>query len=187
MGDAIRISAILISLAGLAFADIDFTPRVQEYDLDGVKLSQLVFADGNQNVTYAPPRKWEYSGGGNRLVLHPSESPAEAVITTTKLARPEALDDSVTKRLRDDVLASVPSGATNITLVSQQLNPLLIERKETFRVVVSYDCFGESFARSVMFLNRQNEQVRFQLTCARRLFERLEKAFESSHYSWQNL
>ena len=38
-----------------------------------------------------------------------------------------------------------------------------------------------------MFLNRKNEQIRFQLTCYRDAFRELQKTFERSHYSWQNL
>jgi hypothetical protein len=188
MGPAIRVGVTLISLAGLAHADLDLTARLEQYDLDGVKRQQLVFADGDRRVSYTPPKNWEYSGAGSRFVLHPaSQSGAEAVIAVTKLSAAEVFDQTTTKRLSDEVLASVPRGATNVTLVSQQLNPLLIERKETFLVVISYDYYSQPYQRSEMFLNRNNEQVCFQLTCYRNAFRELQKAFESSHYSWQNL
>jgi hypothetical protein len=188
MGSAVRIGVALLSLVGFARADLEFTPHVEEYDLDGVKLKQLSFADGQRRVTYTPPKKWEYSGGGNRLVLRPpSQSAAEAVISVSRIQRPEVFDDVTTKRLCDEVLASVPRGAINVSLVSQQVNPLQIERKDTFLVVINYDYYSYPYARSVMFLNRQNEQVRFQLTCYRNTFRDLQKAFQNSHYSWQNL
>ena len=188
MGSAVKVSVILVLLASLARADLNLTPRTQEYELEGVKMRQLVFADGDRQVTYAPPRKWEYSGGGNRFVLHPAfGAAAEAVITVTKSSRMEPLDESSAKSLSDEVLASAPRGATNVTLVSQQLNPLLIDRKPTFLVVISYDYYGQPYERSVMFLNRRTERVQFQLTCYRNDFRDLQKAFESSHYSWQNL
>jgi hypothetical protein len=188
MGSAVRIGAALLSLAGLAQADLNFTPRVEEYDLEGVKLKQLTFADGERRVIYTPPKKWEYSGSESRLVLHPTtESAAEAVITVSKTQRQEVFDEATTKRLCDEVLASVPGGSINATLVSQQMNPLLIERKDTFLVVINYDYYSQPYTRSVMFLNRQNEQVRFQLTCYRNVFRDLQKAFQNSHYSWQNL
>lgn len=188
MGPAIRIGLAICLLASWASAGLELTPRVEEYELDGVKLRQLVFADGDRRVTYTPPRKWQYSGGGNRLVLRPaSESSAEGTITVNNLPQAQIFDETTTKRLCDEVLASVPSGATHVTLVSQQLNPLLIERKETFLVVINYDFYSYPYAKSVMFVNRQNEQVRFQLTCRRSSFSELQKAFQGSHYSWQNL
>jgi hypothetical protein len=188
MGSAVRIGIILILLVGFARADLDFTPRVEEYELDGVKLKQLTFADGDRRVIYTPPKKWEYSGHGNRFVLHPTnQSAAEAVISVSKTQHPEVFDEATIKRLCDEVLASVPNGSINITLVSQQKNPLLIERKETLLVVINYEYYSNQFARSVMFLNRQNEQVRFQLTCSQKAFRDLQKAFQDSHYTWQNL
>ena len=89
---------------------------------------------------------------------------AEAIITVSKVSRPEGFEETTIKRLCDETLASLPRGATN-TIVSQQLNPLLIERKETFLVVISYDYYSTRYAKSIMFLNRQNEQIRFELTC----------------------
>lgn len=187
MGSAIRTVLVLIFLAGFAHA-LELTPRVEEYELDGVKRHQLVFADGERRVTYTPPRKWQYSVSGNRLVLHPEfGSVAEAIITVSKVSRPEVFDETTIKRLCDEVLASVPRGATNVTAVSQQLNPLLIEGKETFLVVINYDYYSARYAKSIMFLNRQSEQVRFELTSNREKFPDLQKAFLSSHYTWQNL
>jgi hypothetical protein len=188
MGPAIRIGFAIIVLTSSACADLELMPRLEEYEFDGVKLHQLVFADGDRRVTYTPPRKWEYLGSGNRFTLRPVSTPtAEAIITVNKLLQPEVFDDATKKRLCDEVLASVPSGATNLALVSQQMNPLLIERKETFLVVIHYDYYGSPYARSVMFLDRANEHVRFQLTCFRNVFPQLQKTFETSHYSWQNL
>jgi hypothetical protein len=188
MGSAVRIALVLVTLPVFARADLEFTPHVEEYDLEGIKLKQLAFADGERRVFYTPPKKWQYSGAGNRLILHPTnESAAEAVITVAKTPRPEIFDEAATKRLCEEVLASVPSGATNVSLVSQQMNPVVIERKDTFLVVINYDYYSQPYARSVMFLNRQTEQVRFQLTCYRNTFRDLQKAFQNSHYSWQNL
>jgi len=38
-----------------------------------------------------------------------------------------------------------------------------------------------------MFLERESEQVRFELTCPLSVFPELQKAFQASRYSWQNL
>jgi hypothetical protein len=189
MGSAVRFGlGIVILLAGSAYAGLELTPQSEEYELEGVKLHQLVFNDGGHRVTYAPPRKWTYSGGGNRFVLRPaSESNAEAVITVSNLSRPETFDAATIKRLSDDVLASIPPGSTNVSVVSQQLNPILIGGKPTFQIVISYNSYGQAYTRSVMFLDRQNDQVRFQLTASQNVFREAQKAFERSHYSWQNL
>jgi hypothetical protein len=71
--------------------------------------------------------------------------------------------------------------------VSQEKNPLLIGRKETFLVIVSYTLYGDNYQRSMMFLNRGNEQVRFQFVSRAVDFKDLQAAFQGSHFTWRNL
>jgi len=183
-----RLAVALCLCAGPALADLELTPEPTNYNLDGARLQQWVFHDGNQRVTYAPPRGWRYSGGGDRLLLSPpSRADAEAAISRIKLPEPQTFDEPTMKRLCGQVVASLPPSATNVVVLSQEKNPLLIERKETFLVVINYDCLNLPYTRSVLFLNRKNDQLRFQLTASRASFTRLQKEFFSSHFSWQNL
>jgi hypothetical protein len=169
-------------------ADLSFTPEVVAYELDGVVMHHLAFPDGSHRVTYSPPSGWDYTGGGNLLVLHPSRGArGEATISKVSLPAPESFDESTMNRLAEEVLRSAPPDAKNIALVSQEKNPLKIEGKETFLVIIKYDQFGEPQLRSVMFLDRKNEQLRFQLTAPRTNFPHLQDAFRSSQFSWQNL
>ena len=75
---------LILALAGSlliapARAELDLTPKLSEYELDGVKFKQLAFSDGSKNVTYAPPRGWDYSGSATQLTLRPpAKSQAEA-------------------------------------------------------------------------------------------------------------
>ena len=148
----------------------------------------MAFSGGSEIVTYAPPRGWDYSGSPAQLILHPpSKSQAEAKITKVALLQPATFDEETIKKLVQEVMASVPNGSTEIQLVSQEKNPLMIERKETFLVVLSYNFYGGAYSRSILFLNRGNEQIRFQLTCRQADFKELQKAFLGSQYSWQNL
>jgi hypothetical protein len=117
----------------------------------------------------------------------PSGQTGEAIVSRVKLLQPQAFDESTVKRLTTEVLASAPPGATRVTLSSQQKNPLLIEGKETLLVIISFELFGTPQSRSVMFLNRQGEQIRFQLTCPQVAFTQLQSQFLGSHFSWQNL
>ena len=96
-------------------------------------------------------------------------------------------DEKSRKKLTEEALGGVPSGSTNVTLVSQEMNPVKIGGKETFLVIVSYVFYGEQYARSMMFLNRGSEQIRFQLASRAADFEDLQRAFLASHFSWNNL
>jgi hypothetical protein len=188
MDASVRLALVILFLANSASANLQLTPEEAEYELEGVKIRQLVFLDGGQRVTYAPPRGWQYSGGGDHFVLHPKGGlSAEAIIRAVKLAQPENFDNAAMKRLCDQAIASLPGSATHIAIVSQEKNPLLIEQKETFLITIHYECYGVPYARSVMFLNRKNEQVQFQLTSPRPSFAQLQAEFLRSQFSWQNL
>ena len=136
---------LILALAGSlliapARAELDLTPKLSEYELDGVKFKQLAFSDGSKIVTYAPPRGWDYSGSATQLTLRPpGKSQAEATIKKVALSQPASFDEGTAKKLVQEAIASVPPGSTDIQLVSQEKNPLMIERKETFLVTLSYN------------------------------------------------
>ena len=84
-------------------------------------------------MTYTPPRGWDYSGHAAQLTLQPTgKDQAEARISKVTLSQPASFDQETVRKLVQEVMASVPNGTTHIQLVSQEKNPLMIERKETF-------------------------------------------------------
>jgi hypothetical protein len=172
-----------------ARADLHLTPRISQYEGDGVKVMHLSFSDGGaKEITYSPPRGWDYSGSANQLTLHPPhKSQAEATIFKVPLSQPGNFDDATVRKLADEALASVPKGATNAQLISREKNPLMIEQKETLLLTLTYNFDGQSYNRSILFLNRGKEQIRFLLTCRQADFTELHKAFLGSQFSWQNL
>jgi hypothetical protein len=185
-------SLTLVSFGALlaisAGAELQLGPTVDEYELDGIKFKRLAFTDGNKKVTYQSPRGWDYFGSSARLVLHPpNRNQAEATITRISLPEPGKFDDESVKRLVTQATAALPQGSEKIAVISQEKNPLMINRKETFLVVFGYTLFGQAYNRSILFLNREKEQIRFQLVCREADFKELHKAFLGSQYSWQNL
>ena len=189
MGSRSLVLILTSLLVASARADLQLTPRVADYELGGVKFKQLVFSDGSgKDITYSPPTGWEYSGTATKLTLRPpKEAQAEAAVTKVTLSQPGVFDDESLKKITDEALASVPSGSTNVTLVSQQKNPLMIDKRETFLVTIAYTFYGGNYRRSIMVLNRGKEQVRFELVSRETDFEDLQKAFLGSHFTWQNL
>jgi len=187
------VRSLIPALAGLllivsARADLQLTPSISEYELDGVKLKRLAFSDGEKKITYQSPRGWDYSGSATQLILHPPGKPqAEATITRIPLSEPGKFDDESLKKLIDEAASLAPKGSENVTVISQEKNPLLINRKETFLVILGYNLFGQAYNRSILFLNRGQEQIRFQLVCRQADFKELQKAFLGSQYTWENL
>lgn len=175
-------------LAAIAKGELQLTPTVDEYVLDGAKLKQLAFFDGDQKVTYQSPRGWNYSGTATQLTLHPpNKQQAEATIARVSQSDQTQFDDETLKKLVAEALLLVPKGSTNVAVESQEKAPLRIGRRETFLVVLSYSLLGNTYNRSILFVNRGGDQLRCQLTCRSADFKELQKAFLSSQYSWRNL
>ena len=187
------VRSITLALSGAFFiasahAELQLTPKISEYELDGITLRQLAFSDDGKTVTYQSPRGWDYFGSAAQLTLRPpAKAQAEATITRIPLSQPGSFDDESLKKLVSEAVARMPKGSENIAVVSQQKNPLMIQRKETFLITLSYRFYGQDYGRSILFLNRGNEQIRCQLTCREADFKELHRVFLASQYSWQNL
>ena len=168
-------------------AELNLSPRKEDFDLDGVKLWHLVFENGKDHkATYQPPTGWLYSGGNNELELKPPGK-SQAKITITKIATDRAISfaDGERERLKQRATEALPEGSSEVKVETAQLNVLQISGKETCLVEVSYSSFGEKFRRYFLLLNLSEGQLQFQLTCRERDYKELVQAFQKSLYSWQ--
>ena len=125
---------------------------------------------------------------GSKLTLFPQKkTQARGAITKVRLAKPGTFDEESRRKLIEETLGGVPDGSTIVTLVSQEMNPVKIGGKETFLVIASYTFYNEQYERSVMFMNRGSEQIRFQFASRAADFKDLQRAFLGSHFTWYNL
>ena len=68
-------------------AELSLSPREEKFELDGTKLTHLVFENGtSKKTTYQPPKQWSYSGSDNKLQLQPPEK-GQADVAISKIFR----------------------------------------------------------------------------------------------------
>jgi hypothetical protein len=184
---AFGLAALFISPAGLA--SLDLSPQLDTFELDGVTMSQLAFDTGAKvKATYQPPQAWKYSGGGDVLELQPiGLGQVNAKISKLPPAASFSFDTEGCRRLTQKVLASLPEGSEQIKVISEELNPLQIDGKQTYLVELTYVYYGERFACYSLFLDRAPEMLLFRLSCRESNYEMLRGQFHRSLYSWQNL
>ena len=180
-------ASLFLSLS--ATAELNLAPRLESFELDGVKMSQLTFqAGGDSPATYQPPPGWKYSGGRDALELAPENiSQARAKIAKIPARSVVTFDEEGLKRLRDDAINSLPQGSEQVTVTNVELNPLQIERNQTYLVELTFTFFGEKFACYSLILNRQPEAISFRLTCRQKDYSQLRQVFQRSLFTWQNL
>jgi hypothetical protein len=119
------------------------------------------------------------------LQLTPAKADrADAVIQAVELNAPEKLDNKAIDALREQFLKSLPPGSQGVTLVSEEQNPVSLENGASYAVTVAYQALGETFMRSVVFVNLPETQLSFRLTARKADFETIQKQFRSSILSW---
>jgi hypothetical protein len=172
-----------------ASAGLDLSPQPEEFDLDGIKLSQVAFANGGSpKVSYQPPREWKCTGNKNQLVVQPEKlSQASAKVTKLPEGEEVRLDNAGREELKRKVLDSLPEGSQAAEVTSEQVDALQINGLHTYLVEIKYSFFGEKFACYSLTVDRKSEPLNFRLTCRQRDYENLRKAFQQSLYTWQNL
>jgi hypothetical protein len=164
---------------------IDFTPHVAEQTLAGIVFKQLIFHENDKKIAYEQPRGWSYSADAARLRMTPPDvGQAQGEIDQSPLPKPQNFDEETVKALQQRILDSV-ANAQKMRVVGEQLNPVVINGHETYEVTVEYELYGQQFAASVIFMNLPDTQVRFRVSARKQDFEKVQKAFRASLYSWQ--
>lgn len=165
---------------------IDFNAGTGERVLDGVKFPQLIFKEGDKKITYEQPRGWSYSGNGASITFTPQDAiQAQATIEQSPLRQAQPLDEATVKSLQEQVLTEAGVSGQNPTLIEAEKNPVMVNRNETFEVIVSYQSAGTDYQRAVLFLNLPDTQLRFRITARKQDFEKLHRQFRASICSWQ--
>ena len=175
-----------ISLCSIAKAEIDFKEGTDERVLEGIKFQQLVFRDNGRKVTYEQPRGWSYLADNGRIrFTPPGVTQAQAEIDQLPLTAPIAFDEATDKKLREQLLSTLPPGSQDGKVVSEEKTPLKKNDCDTYAVTISYQLYGQEFFTGVLYMNLPDTLVRFRATARKADFEKIHRAFRSSVFSWQ--
>jgi hypothetical protein len=183
-----------IVLAAVAFwplacaAELDLTPQVHVSELEGIRSEQTAFRNGSDLVTWTPPFGWSLSGRGSKLVLRPKEfAQADALVEVLALPSSTSLDDAFARELKEQVARSLPREATAVEWQQDEINPLLLNRHPTRKMIASYEVLGQRFTKAIWTCNFAEQQVRFHLTARAADFAKMQEPFRQSLYTWQGL
>ena len=177
---------LAVAAVSRAGAAIDFTPTTGERVLEGIVFKQLVFHENGRSITYEQPRGWKYSGEAARIRFTPPEfGQAQAEITQASLPQPQSFDDQAKKNLQTQVLASMPSGSQNPSIIAEEQNPLTINGQQTYAVTAGYVLSGQDYRLSVIFVNLDKTQLQFRVIARKTDFEQVNRFFRGSLFSLQ--
>lgn len=181
----VLLSILCCAFVGPAFAGLDLTPLTKEYTEDGVTYREVSFKNGEGSQKFYPPEGWALRGQATRLQLSPpKKDSAEAVIEVSPSSAAE-IDEAVIKAFKEKVIATLPSGSTAVTTISEARNGLMPSGRPSFEIMVSYQHWGKTYQRSVLLVNGPQEHLTFKLTAVKEDFMLLQTVFRRSVASWQ--
>lgn len=184
-----RLSLTLLCLLFLVpgtRAEIDFTPTVNKYFSHGAEYSSVSFKDDKRSISMEVPRKWSCRGDASRLqFMPPDQSFAEGVVQAAPPMRTPAFDEATVKALEAQVINTLPSGSQGVTVISRLENSVILNQNLSYEFVVSYQTLGQTFQRSVIFVNCPEAQLVFRFTAPKAAFANLNNAFNRSVCSWR--
>ena len=175
-------SAALIANA----AAIDFSPQYSESVQDGFPVRRLYFSDDKQHIYLTVPKSWQISGNGQRGIFTPPEMP-QALVTweNSPLKAQIPFDEKGLEVYRKAAFAVVPTGAVAVKADFEKLNELHLNGWTSFEMEFSYEYFGQSFLKSVIFLNLdQEKQLRLQVVARKENFEKFYPQARGTLSSW---
>ena len=181
-----KIVFVCVSLTITVKGGIDFTPGAGERILEGIRFPELYFHENGRKISYEQPRGWSYSGDAARIRLVPPNARlAFGEFTQAPLPKPQNFDEETVKALQGLARAGVPPDSEEVSVVSAEKNPIMINGHETFEVTVAYQLYSERYQQSVLFMNLADTQVVFRFASRKPDFEKLHRDFRSSLCSLQ--
>lgn len=183
------LGVLCFGLISGARGELDLSPQLEEFKMEGVTMSQLAFANGARDrATYQPPAAWKYYGTKESLDLLPEgAAQAKAKISRWPGEGEFTFDPESCKELTQQFIRMLPEGSEQVKVEAEELNPLQINAKPTYLVELSYAYYGAKFRGYFLLLQRKPEALGFRLLCRAADYEKLRGEFQRSLYTWQNL
>jgi hypothetical protein len=179
------LAAMMIIRGVMAGNAVKFSASPQEFAGEGIIYHRLVFSDNERTVYYIPPNQWKPYLADNQLRLSvPGKNAADARIESSGLDKPAPLDGKAVDLLTQQVVQTLPNGATSPTVLKQELNALPFNNNPTIEVIIAYKYFGQPFQRAAVFVNTPANQIVFRFTAAKADFDALYRTFRSSIGTW---
>ena len=178
-----------LSLATTAEA-LDFQLHPYQVNEDGFTWERNYFLlDAQHRVAITLPAGWSNVGSGPTLTMTPpSPARAQALIEKSALTPQIAFKDKGLDAYRQRVIAAVPSGATNVGVAEERDNAFPFFGWTGYEFVLRYDYFGQTFQRSLLFVNvSATEQILATSVAPKENFKKVHAALLDVVRSWQPL
>ncbi len=167
---------------------LDFQLRTKQVQEDGFT-RELTYFSGSETtrVLITLPRDWTPAATANSLTLAAPGTAGGTIRLEKSPLRPDVrFDEQGLTTYQRAMSTAVPAGAAQVRITGQQENPLPIMHWQSHEFTLSYDFFGQSFCRSVLFLNLDaKEQIICTISAPKAVFDAVHNTGFDLLRSWQ--
>lgn len=168
--------------------EIDFTPLRGFFELDGVRMPQVIFAGTGGNVTWSPPKGWQVARDGARAMLRPPTGMQASGAIGSFPDKPPTTADRVNQEVFvKRALATLPAFAVQPSMEQVEYNPLRMSGRATVEVMLSYSANSFRYTSSVLFVPRETDCIVIEFCSRQQDFEILHRQLVGSLHSAQGL
>ena len=145
---------------------LDFVLHTKNVEEDGFTKEQLyVRNDERSDVLLNLPARWVRTDGPATLTLMPPDVRNSLVrVEKSPLAPNTEFREAGLETYRRRAQADIPQGATTVQCQEEHENPLPVFGWKDHEFLFTYDFFGQTYKRSVVFINL-NAREQIMLTC----------------------
>jgi len=167
--------ALLLLLASASLAEVPWAFHPSVIGPDGPTAAYVTAIIDSRQVRYVPPLKWQI---GKTRFTPENKLEADAFLEAAPSPGDIPWTDARAKLARAFVLSRlVPGGATNVTVLSESLNPLTLFRRGTYEICFSYTRYGQEFSESIFFAEHGKTELQFHFGCLKKDFPDLHAQF----------
>lgn len=172
----------LLAASLSAHAGVDLTPVPATRHFHGSEISELRFSDNGKPVAYQLPQGWSYSSlGPAKIRFYPPQgAQASAEMEIVPLAEGSGFEEEFRKTLREQMLRSLPEDSEQIAIISEVMNPLMINGHQTWEVTISYVWLGQRRRLSTLIANLDGQQLRCRVSTQPQDFDQVHRLFQRS-------
>jgi hypothetical protein len=154
------LAAVFLSILPLTYGgEISWNVRLIQTSAEGILLQRAAFSDGEKDygLSIDSETTAEVIGSGTRFTFKGVPS-ATFEIQPSPIAPVLPINGETIERYRAAARMRIPSGVGSVTNLEETLDPLNINRWQSFRVAFTFSQHGQKVRKSVTFLTLANGQ-----------------------------
>lgn len=142
----------------LAASALDLTPRLSSNDMNPVMYRHPYFTEGNTKYAVTVDNQTDIGAEGGAVFRFRNLNEAVFRMVMSPLTPDIGFADAGLEAYRKIVLGFAPKGATEVAILHEDPNPVVVNDWKSYRIILGYKLPGSETRAEFIFLNLDDKQ-----------------------------